>query len=179
MRTPFLKNISFESILLMWIVCYPALSLSYKSEVMTGLRLLVIYIFMMQFSARCELNGAEMNKYECTPTCMHTNIHTRVAYRTTAWLTAPCTVSIVFFLFSNVGRGNECTVAAGFTEIPSDSGENPNEQVSLCLQKMVNKTKVTDLLCFCEFNCILCDFFQFCSFAHFGLKMVLFAHLYS
>ncbi|XP_030297276.1 microcephalin isoform X3 [Sparus aurata] len=38
-------------------------------------------------------------------------------------------------------RGNECTVAAGFTEIPSDGGENPHEQVSLCLQKMVNKTK--------------------------------------
>lgn len=64
----------------------------------------------------------------------------------------------LFFLFSNVGRGNECTVAAGFTEIPSDCGENPHEQVSLCLQKMVNKTKVTDLLRLFEFNCILCNF---------------------
>ncbi|XP_073337423.1 microcephalin [Pagrus major] len=38
-------------------------------------------------------------------------------------------------------RGNECMVAAGFTEIPSDGGENPNKEVSLSLQKMINKTK--------------------------------------
>ncbi|XP_044070302.1 microcephalin isoform X3 [Siniperca chuatsi] len=38
-------------------------------------------------------------------------------------------------------RGNECTVAAGLTEIPSEGEENPNNQVSLSLQKMVNKTK--------------------------------------
>ncbi|XP_039994310.1 microcephalin isoform X2 [Xiphias gladius] len=38
-------------------------------------------------------------------------------------------------------RGNECTVAAGLTEIPSEGEENHNKQVSLILQKMVNKTK--------------------------------------
>ncbi|XP_071336896.1 microcephalin [Trachinotus anak] len=38
-------------------------------------------------------------------------------------------------------RGNECTVAAGLTEIPSEGEINHNKQVSLCLQKMVNKTK--------------------------------------
>ncbi|KAG8000064.1 Microcephalin, partial [Nibea albiflora] len=39
-------------------------------------------------------------------------------------------------------RGNECTVAAGLTEIPSEGEENHNnKQVSLSLQKMVNTTK--------------------------------------
>uniref|UniRef100_A0A3B4VNZ1 Microcephalin 1 n=1 Tax=Seriola dumerili TaxID=41447 RepID=A0A3B4VNZ1_SERDU len=38
-------------------------------------------------------------------------------------------------------RGNECTVAAGLTEIPSEGEENHNKQVSSSLQKMVNKTK--------------------------------------
>ncbi|XP_045926267.1 microcephalin isoform X1 [Micropterus dolomieu] len=38
-------------------------------------------------------------------------------------------------------RGNECTDAAGLIEIPPEGEENPNEQVSLSLQKMVNKTK--------------------------------------
>ncbi|XP_018543770.1 microcephalin isoform X2 [Lates calcarifer] len=38
-------------------------------------------------------------------------------------------------------RGNECTVAAGLTELPSEDEENHNKQVSLSLQKMVNKTK--------------------------------------
>ncbi|XP_028279631.1 microcephalin [Parambassis ranga] len=37
-------------------------------------------------------------------------------------------------------KGNECTVTAGFTEVPSEAEENPNRQVSVCLQKMVNKT---------------------------------------
>ncbi|KAM4590834.1 microcephalin [Odontesthes bonariensis] len=37
--------------------------------------------------------------------------------------------------------GNECTVAAGFTEIPSETEENYNKPVSLGLQRMVNKTK--------------------------------------
>ncbi|XP_040906500.1 microcephalin isoform X2 [Toxotes jaculatrix] len=38
-------------------------------------------------------------------------------------------------------RGNECTVAAGITEIPSEDKENCDKQVSLILQRMVNKTK--------------------------------------
>ncbi|XP_027133148.1 microcephalin isoform X1 [Larimichthys crocea] len=38
-------------------------------------------------------------------------------------------------------KGNECTVAAGLTEIPSEGEENHNKQVSLSLQKMVNTTK--------------------------------------
>ena len=46
----------------------------------------------------------------------------------------------VFFLFSNVGRGNECAVAAGLAEIPSE-GED-DKQVSVTLKKMVNTTKV-------------------------------------
>ncbi|XP_051272920.1 microcephalin isoform X1 [Dicentrarchus labrax] len=37
-------------------------------------------------------------------------------------------------------RGNECTVAAGLTEIPSED-EDHNKQVSLSLQNMVNETK--------------------------------------
>lgn len=54
----------------------------------------------------------------------------------------PPTLFSFVFLFSNVGRGNECTDAAGLIEIPPEGEENPNEQVSLSLQKMVNKTKV-------------------------------------
>uniref|UniRef100_UPI0037E8D0E9 microcephalin n=1 Tax=Semicossyphus pulcher TaxID=241346 RepID=UPI0037E8D0E9 len=37
-------------------------------------------------------------------------------------------------------RGNECTVAAGLTEIPSEGEDNPTKQISLSPQKMVNKT---------------------------------------
>lgn len=47
----------------------------------------------------------------------------------------------LFFLFSNVGRGNEGTVAAGLNEIPSEAEEN-HKQDSFSLQNMVNKTKV-------------------------------------
>uniref|UniRef100_A0A096LTJ2 Microcephalin 1 n=1 Tax=Poecilia formosa TaxID=48698 RepID=A0A096LTJ2_POEFO len=39
------------------------------------------------------------------------------------------------------GGGNECTVAAGFTEITSVAEENQNKQADGSLQKMVNKTK--------------------------------------
>nr|XP_046257590.1 microcephalin isoform X2 [Scatophagus argus] len=39
------------------------------------------------------------------------------------------------------GRGNECTVAVGSAESPSEGEENHNKQVSLSLQRMVNKTK--------------------------------------
>uniref|UniRef100_A0A3P8NW46 BRCT domain-containing protein n=1 Tax=Astatotilapia calliptera TaxID=8154 RepID=A0A3P8NW46_ASTCA len=38
-------------------------------------------------------------------------------------------------------RGNECTVAAGFAESLIEAEGNYNKQVSLTLQKMVNKTK--------------------------------------
>ncbi|XP_047459690.1 microcephalin [Mugil cephalus] len=38
-------------------------------------------------------------------------------------------------------RGNECTVAAGFTTIPDEAEENHNQQVSSSPQKMVNNTK--------------------------------------
>ncbi|XP_069570100.1 microcephalin [Brachyistius frenatus] len=41
-------------------------------------------------------------------------------------------------------RGNECTVAAGLSEIPSEAEENHNDSVSL--QKMVNKTKAVRTL---------------------------------
>lgn len=51
--------------------------------------------------------------------------------------------TIVFFSFSYVGRGNECTVAAALTEILSEGDDN-HKQVSASLQKMVNKTKVRD-----------------------------------
>lgn len=51
--------------------------------------------------------------------------------------------TIVFFLYSNVGKGNECTVAAALTEIPSDD-EDEHKQVGVRLQKMVNKTKVNE-----------------------------------
>uniref|UniRef100_A0A096M632 Microcephalin 1 n=1 Tax=Poecilia formosa TaxID=48698 RepID=A0A096M632_POEFO len=44
-------------------------------------------------------------------------------------------------VFSYVGGGNECTVAAGFTEITSVAEENQNKQADGSLQKMVNKTK--------------------------------------
>ncbi|XP_072247202.1 microcephalin [Leuresthes tenuis] len=37
--------------------------------------------------------------------------------------------------------GNECTAAAGFTEIPSETEENYRKHFSLGLQKMVNNTK--------------------------------------
>ncbi|CAG6017399.1 unnamed protein product, partial [Menidia menidia] len=37
--------------------------------------------------------------------------------------------------------GNECTVAAGFTEVSSETEENRKKQLCLSLQKMVNKTK--------------------------------------
>uniref|UniRef100_A0A1A8MB40 Microcephalin 1 n=1 Tax=Nothobranchius pienaari TaxID=704102 RepID=A0A1A8MB40_9TELE len=48
-----------------------------------------------------------------------------------------------FPIFSHTAGsgGNECLVAAGFTEIPSEFGENHNKQVSLRRQKMVTKTK--------------------------------------
>ncbi|XP_008428001.1 microcephalin isoform X2 [Poecilia reticulata] len=48
-------------------------------------------------------------------------------------LTANCHIS--------ESGGNECTVAAGFTEITSDAEENQNKQADGSLQKMVNKTK--------------------------------------
>lgn len=55
----------------------------------------------------------------------------------------------LFFLFSNVGRGNAHTAAAVLTEIPSEGEEeNHNKQVSLSLQNMVNKTKVKDMIVF-------------------------------
>ncbi|MED6235375.1 hypothetical protein ATANTOWER_024648 [Ataeniobius toweri] len=38
--------------------------------------------------------------------------------------------------------GNECTIAAGFTENTSVTEENHNKQAGLSLQKMVNKTKI-------------------------------------
>ncbi|XP_067466050.1 microcephalin isoform X1 [Thunnus thynnus] len=43
-------------------------------------------------------------------------------------------------------RGNEHTDAAGLAEIPSEAEENHNKQVSLRLQKMVNKTKMRTLV---------------------------------
>uniref|UniRef100_A0A096M5B6 Microcephalin 1 n=1 Tax=Poecilia formosa TaxID=48698 RepID=A0A096M5B6_POEFO len=45
-----------------------------------------------------------------------------------------------------LGGGNECTVAAGFTEITSVAEENQNKQADGSLQKMVNKTKSISFL---------------------------------
>ncbi|XP_047208198.1 microcephalin isoform X2 [Girardinichthys multiradiatus] len=42
---------------------------------------------------------------------------------------------------SSESGGNECTIAAGFTENTSVTEENHNKQAGLSLQKMVNKTK--------------------------------------
>ncbi|XP_032409726.1 microcephalin [Xiphophorus hellerii] len=42
---------------------------------------------------------------------------------------------------SSESGGNECTVSAGFTEIPSVAEVNQNNQADGSLQKMVNKTK--------------------------------------
>ncbi|KAF3708298.1 Microcephalin [Channa argus] len=42
---------------------------------------------------------------------------------------------------SPTGKGNEGTVAAGLTEVPSEDEENHNKQVSFGPQMMVNKTK--------------------------------------
>lgn len=61
--------------------------------------------------------------------------------------TPPCCVKL-FFLFSNAGRGNEVTVAAGLTEIPSEGEQSHNTQVDFSLQKVGNKTKVRDCICF-------------------------------
>eukprot|EP00064_Thunnus_orientalis_P011453 superscaffoldBa00001655_g11484 len=47
-------------------------------------------------------------------------------------------------VFKRFCRGNEHTDAAGLAEIPSEAEENHNKQVSLRLQKMVNKTKAFD-----------------------------------
>ncbi|KAM7385680.1 hypothetical protein PAMP_001746 [Pampus punctatissimus] len=43
-------------------------------------------------------------------------------------------------------RGNEHSNAAGLAEIPSEVEENHNKQVSLSLQKMINKTKMRTLV---------------------------------
>ncbi|KAM6915957.1 microcephalin [Xenentodon cancila] len=47
----------------------------------------------------------------------------------------------LFILFSNVGGGDECMAAAGFTKIPLEAEESHKKQDSLTLQKMVKKTK--------------------------------------
>ncbi|XP_022061005.2 microcephalin [Acanthochromis polyacanthus] len=46
-----------------------------------------------------------------------------------------------FDVLSHTLERNECRVAAGFTEIPSEAEENHNKQDSSSLHKMVNKTK--------------------------------------
>ncbi|XP_068579721.1 microcephalin isoform X2 [Cebidichthys violaceus] len=51
-------------------------------------------------------------------------------------------VNVISHTFENVGGGNERTVAAALTELPSEGEEeNHNKQVSLSLQNMVNQTK--------------------------------------
>ncbi|XP_034537570.1 microcephalin isoform X2 [Notolabrus celidotus] len=43
-------------------------------------------------------------------------------------------------VFKLMCRGNECTVAAGLKEIPSEGEDNPTKNISSSVQSMVNKT---------------------------------------
>lgn len=47
----------------------------------------------------------------------------------------------LFFLSSHVGRGNACSVAAVFKEIPCE-GEDKNNSLTVCLHKMGKESKV-------------------------------------
>lgn len=81
------------------------------------------------------------------------NAHTDSPCCVIVQVTHPHAVFNCFSLFLHVGRGNECTVAAGLTESSSEGEGNHNKQFSL--QKMVNKTKVGRLRSFLKYSFLI------------------------
>lgn len=62
------------------------------------------------------------------------------------------TVYIFFFLYWNLGRGSECTVAPGVAE---NLSEDDFKQVGLSPQKMANKKLVRLMGYSCESHCFI------------------------